>query len=224
MSAKDIYIVYETTNLINGKYYIGVHRINNSYYLGSGNILKLAINKYGRNNFMRETIQEFTNKQDAYNLEKHIVTNDLINNKNCYNIAIGGNGGDNKKGSNHPLHGSTWSSNQRIIMSERMKGSNNPMFGKKFSDSHIKKLSESHKGSKHTIEHRRRISIANKGKDHHNFGKKGKLSSISKKWVINGKMFYSLTETKSFFGVGDATIGRWCNPKSRYHIPLCYKF
>ena len=59
------YIVYETTNLINGKYYIGVHRKNGKNYLGSGKILIYAIKKYGRDNFMREILRKFDNKKDA---------------------------------------------------------------------------------------------------------------------------------------------------------------
>ena len=40
-------VIYKTTNLLNGKYYIGKDEKNNSDYLGSGKILKLAINKNG---------------------------------------------------------------------------------------------------------------------------------------------------------------------------------
>lgn len=40
--------IYITTNLINGKKYIGQKKGYNDTYLGSGKILKLAIKKYGR--------------------------------------------------------------------------------------------------------------------------------------------------------------------------------
>ena len=40
-------IVYKTTNLINGKIYIGKDMKNNPNYLGSGTILRRAIKKYG---------------------------------------------------------------------------------------------------------------------------------------------------------------------------------
>lgn len=46
------YFIYETTNLKNGKKYIGKHygELNDSY-LGSGTLLKKAIEKYGKESF-----------------------------------------------------------------------------------------------------------------------------------------------------------------------------
>ena len=51
-------ICYKTTNMVNGKFYLGVHdttRKNDKTYLGSGIVLKQAIKEYGRENFVRET-------------------------------------------------------------------------------------------------------------------------------------------------------------------------
>ncbi len=45
--------VYKTTNLINGKIYIGISKKkskNSLLYLGSGKALKRAVSKYGRKN------------------------------------------------------------------------------------------------------------------------------------------------------------------------------
>ena len=50
-------IIYLTTNLINGKIYIGLlTNLKKKNYLGSGKILKKAINAYGKENFKREEI------------------------------------------------------------------------------------------------------------------------------------------------------------------------
>lgn len=43
--------IYITTNLINGKIYIGQSIHSNKNYLGSGVKLKKAIDKYGTENF-----------------------------------------------------------------------------------------------------------------------------------------------------------------------------
>lgn len=50
-------IVYKTTNLINNKIYIGKDTHDNPKYLGSGIVLKRAIKKYGKLNFLKETIE-----------------------------------------------------------------------------------------------------------------------------------------------------------------------
>lgn len=51
--------IYKTTNLVNGKIYIGQHvgKVNDSY-LGSGVVLHNAIRKYGRCNFKREILRQ----------------------------------------------------------------------------------------------------------------------------------------------------------------------
>lgn len=55
-----VYLVYKTTNNINGKYYIGAHQTNNRNdgYLGSGVLLNKAIEKYGVNKMKKITIPE----------------------------------------------------------------------------------------------------------------------------------------------------------------------
>ena len=40
-------IIYKTTNLVNGKIYIGQDSNNNPNYYGSGTLLHKAIKKYG---------------------------------------------------------------------------------------------------------------------------------------------------------------------------------
>lgn len=89
------YIVYKTTNNINGKYYIGVHKTNNinDGYIGSGILLKKAIEKYGKSNFSREIIDIFKTQKEAFALEKEIVNEYFIKKNNNYNLGIGGKGG-----------------------------------------------------------------------------------------------------------------------------------
>ena len=211
-SAIPIYIVYETTNLINGKYYIGVHYLGaiKKDYLGSGITLKRSINKYGKENFIRETLREFSNEQDAYDFERSIVNINMVNNINCYNITLGGGNPPSNKGK------------VRSIETR-------------------KKLSDSHKGNKgyiHSKETKEKISTANKGHIHSKETKqkmsdsrKGKITSketkqkISKAkqthtYYINNLIFNSSTEAGKYFNISNCTIIRWCNSLKK---PNCYR-
>lgn len=92
---RDIYIVYKTTNIINNKFYIGIHKtkdINDDYY-GSGVCINAAIQKYGKQNFKREILHVFSNRKDAIRKEIELVTEDLVENPMCYNVNLGGRGG-----------------------------------------------------------------------------------------------------------------------------------
>ena len=109
------YIVYITINKCNGHFYIGVHRTDIDIYdnyIGCGIYsqahakykkypLHLAVMKHGYENFVRNIIRVFPDtlegKQQAYNLEAELVTEELINNPNCYNLARGGRAGSSKK-------------------------------------------------------------------------------------------------------------------------------
>jgi len=92
-----MFIVYKTTNLINEKFYIGVHdtcQKDTDNYLGSGIVLKNARNKYGNESFERETLFEFDNQKDAYEMEASIVDQEFLDTfDDAYNVALGGNGG-----------------------------------------------------------------------------------------------------------------------------------
>ena len=145
--SKTIYIVYETTNTINGKYYIGVHKQNGSSfdgYLGSGKILKRSINKYGKENFFRSTIKSFDDKECAYLHEKEIITKELINNSNCYNIKRGGSGGWMLLyGSNNHFynkHHTKNTINKIKTNMPNMEGKNNPFYGKTHSNKSREKI------------------------------------------------------------------------------------
>lgn len=88
-----MHYIYITTNLINGKYYIGKHKGEiDDKYLGSGIILKQAIEKYGRVNFEKEVIVICSTEEEVNTWEKKIIKENLTDPK-CYNIAPGGEGG-----------------------------------------------------------------------------------------------------------------------------------
>lgn len=100
--------IYLTTNLINGKQYIGQAKIdkkgNWKTYLGSGTILKLAIKKYGRENFHRDIIHIAFNKNEMNFWERYYtVLFNCVNNDDWYNLIHGGlNGTSGRCGKDNP--------------------------------------------------------------------------------------------------------------------------
>ena len=93
MDKKKYYYVYRIVNQVNGKEYIGFHSTNDldDGYMGSGKLLKIAVEKYGIDNFKKEIIQMFDNKEDAEQLERQLVNENYVNRHETYNISLGGN-------------------------------------------------------------------------------------------------------------------------------------
>lgn len=92
-----LHLVYKTTNLTNGRYYIGIHSTENinDGYLGSGTLLAKAVIKYGRDNFRRDILSEWKTRDESKLEEKRLVdlTDPLI-----YNMVAGGVCPPNTKG------------------------------------------------------------------------------------------------------------------------------
>jgi general stress protein YciG len=89
------YIVYKTTNLLNGRFYVGVHNSRSKRYLGSGRLLGAAISKYGRENFKRETLVDCGDDfEEAYSIEAMLVKT-VDEDPRSYNLEPGGFGNCN---------------------------------------------------------------------------------------------------------------------------------
>lgn len=87
------HFVYQTTNTVNGKIYIGKHSTDDidDGYLGSGKLLAWAIEKYGPEFFVREILAQFETEKQALEFEREIVTLEFIELPNNYNLIEGGN-------------------------------------------------------------------------------------------------------------------------------------
>ena len=90
--------IYKTTNLINGKIYIGQKASSlflGEKYLGSGRYLNNAVNKYGRECFKVELLEWCEDSQQLNLREKYwIAYYDSRNFQVGYNISEGGEGGN----------------------------------------------------------------------------------------------------------------------------------
>jgi hypothetical protein len=84
--------IYKTTNTVNNKIYIGQTTLtSNADYLGSGNLIKAAIRKYGRNAFVNETIEECKTQDELNEREKYWIA--YYNSTDLqigYNLSKGG--------------------------------------------------------------------------------------------------------------------------------------
>lgn len=91
-----MYYVYKITNKINNKWYIGKRKHKDPYkdnYMGSGKLINLAIQKYGKDSFHKEILEIFETQDEAAALEKSLVTKESINTNMSYNMHEGGYGG-----------------------------------------------------------------------------------------------------------------------------------
>lgn len=92
------YYLYKLLDSHNGKFYYGVHQTSNieDGYMGSGVRLNTTI----RSRCTKEIIEWFDNENDMYAKEKEVITEELVADPQCYNMKVGGAGGDTI--SNHP--------------------------------------------------------------------------------------------------------------------------
>lgn len=137
-------IVYLTINLINNKKYIGIDSKNNPAYLGSGKILKQAIEKYGAENFEKIILEECDNRKDLLERERYwIELFNAVESKDFYNLLKGGLGYSDVNPMFHTNLFNIWKNNygeeeanrrMGILKSKRSEfssGNKNSMYGKR---------------------------------------------------------------------------------------------
>lgn len=163
-------VIYITTNIKNGKKYLGKDTKNDPNYLGSGVILKLAIKKYGKENFKKEIIEVCQDQNELKLREKYWLDfYDAGNNRMFYNWHNHSTG--SPKGKKHPNYKKPLSNYARRKLSEFHRG-------KVLSEETKRKMSESQTGEKnhmfgktHSNEARLKLRNANIGTNNPMFGK-----------------------------------------------------
>ena len=92
---KRFHFTYRTTNLINNRYYLGMHSTNriDDGYLGSGKRLYYELNKYGRDSFKFEILEQFESREQLVQAEINLITEQDLKSINCLNLKLGGSGG-----------------------------------------------------------------------------------------------------------------------------------
>lgn len=89
------YTIYKITNKINNKIYIGKHQTLDldDDYMGSGKLIRAAIEKYGLDNFEKEILHVFDNEDDMNSKESELITDKFVMEDTNYNLCPGGQGG-----------------------------------------------------------------------------------------------------------------------------------
>jgi len=137
--------IYKVTNLINNKIYIGKNTRNDPHYYGSGILIKKAINKYGKNNFKKEILEDCNTINELNIREIYWIKKLNANSDDNYNIASGGEGG--------------------------FYGCESPRKGKHISDEHKNKISDGVKRILNRPDVKEKLSIIRKGRKRPPFSK-----------------------------------------------------
>ena len=183
--------IYKTTNLINGKIYIGKKESPDfdPNYKGSGKALNYAFKKHGWENFKVEYLFPCFSKEELNAEERFLIAwfDCRVKNGKGYNISEGGDWGDVSQGmtteqykawceknrlanlgdKNH-FYGKKHTEESKLKISEHhadFSGENHPMYGKSLSDETRRKISEARKNKyANDPEFRKKMSDCQKGK------------------------------------------------------------
>ena len=190
-------IIYKTTNLINNKIYIGKDEKNDPKYLGSGLLIKRAINKYGEEHFSKVILEECTTREELNEKEKLWI--EKYNSRDVsigYNITIGGEGGLTSSIEKlSKISKELWLNPEYV--EKQKEGRKNRIYRQKgeytHSDETKEKLKVIHTGKKQSDEHKEKTKKNNLEK---------RIYTIIK-CVETGQIFKSINEAKRWLGKGD---------------------
>ena len=188
-------IVYKITNLVNNKIYVGVHKTDDleDGYMGSGRVIKQAIEKYGIENFNKEVLFDYPTYNEALVKEKEIVSKEFLEQSNVYNLRRGGNGGFDYI--NSKLLQNTEANNKariarisKVSNAWKNKYASSEEFRNKIRDNYRKGLEKARKqnplgtfkGRHHSEQSKQKISDSKKGKQ--------TTSTLGKHWYTNGQV------------------------------------
>lgn len=232
MLEREFYTIYETTNLVNGNKYRGVHKTSDPYdrYLGSGTLLKKAVRKYGRSSFCKVILFCAFTESDSYKIEEILVDKEWCDRIDTYNIVVGGTGavGSLNKGKKlskeHAAKGAA-SRVGRIFTEETRAKISAAHKGRPKSEAHRKKHSEAMRGRKASVEIKIKMSKSNSGlrwiTDGTANSKVRDLSLMPEGWYI-GKTIYRTQHTKGWVFITDGITTTCVEPSSP--LPLGWEY
>lgn len=227
------YYIYEITNNINGKKYIGKRvtkkDINKDDYMGSGLLLEKAKLKYGIENFSKQILEICNSKNQLSEREIYYISLvDAPKNPMYYNVASGGEGGNTYAGKtideleeikrkiqeNRKFNGHTEETKAKIS-EKKIKNyckEKHPLYGKHHSEETKRKLSEKNKGQVFSEERNKKISKATFG------GKNHKARKV--KCVETSEIFDCISDVERKYNVDRHKIISSCKGKRKSGVKI----
>ena len=181
--------VYKIVCKITGEYYFGSSfNAKCDWYWGGGKLIRERIAQYGKENFIKEILEEFKDRTVAHQVENQYIEK-FRNDEKCLNQQLDhkfdtyGEESRTKIGAaNRGKHlseerkakigaanaishrGKHLSEEAKAKLSVAFRGENHPMYGKHLSEEHKAKISAGNRGKHRTEEVKARISAALRGK------------------------------------------------------------
>ena len=208
-----IMYIYKITNNINGKIYIGqtVGTVENRFgehcrASKCNTPIDRAINKYGRENFSVEVLDETNDLEKLNKLEIF-----YINKYNSTDVSVGYNicdGGEGTMGYHHRPESCIKMSESRMGI---FAGEKNPFYGKHHSQEQIEKWKRERKGRKLTDEWKANLSKTSPRK-------------VAVICMTTGERFESMVEAGKRYGIKPCYVSRVCRgvKKSCYGYHFMY--
>lgn len=163
------YTVYQITNTVNGKIYVGIHQTEdiNDSYMGNGKAIMRSVKKYGVEVFTKVILHNFDSCEEMVEMESLIVNEEFVARSDTYNITLGGGYPPNHKGKERSAVyrarlsaakiGTKASEETKLKMSKAGKG-------RKRSKEATKKTADALRGIPRSEDVKRKISESLKGK------------------------------------------------------------
>lgn len=167
--------IYITTNMINGKKYLGQKNFHRNWktYLGSGQALKQAIQKYGKENFTRNIVYICYSPEELNQVEYDLsVFLNVVESPDWYNLVYGGGTmagysptqevrekiSKANKGKPAPNKGIPMSEEAKRKISEKYSGENAIWYGRHHTEESKEKIKQARTGIKASQETREKMS------------------------------------------------------------------
>lgn len=219
MKRNYLHYIYKTTCLITGKYYIGMHRTykEDDGYIGSGLLLKRSIKKYGFENHKFEILEYCDSVESLCKREEEIINEELLQDKLCMNLKLGGIGGATMTGRkmSQETKGKISKSRTGIKHKEETKKRISEKVSETLIGNQRAKGNKNWLGKKHTEESKLLM------RDNHPFVKKVEMYDSDNNFI---QEFNSLREAENITGILRKHISRCCRGLAKTAGKHIWKF